>query len=155
MPPRRWPKLTSPAAGGWGLPGAGIRRPASAPLSAFTELLTQQIRPGEGTVTGVVPGSGKITLLAGPDGLSTWYVSYVAISTTTGALDASTAAVNTGPAVSTGIVPAGQAYAGGGDSVALGGALLAPGEYVIVTWTAAKPGDQATMRVYGSLQVLV
>jgi hypothetical protein len=152
---RKFPRLTSLQAGGWGLPGTGVRRPGSAPLEAFDQTLTQQIRPGEGTVTGVIPESGELTLLAGPDGLATWYVSYVAISTTTGALDTSTASVTTGPAVGAGIVPAGTAYNGGGDSVGLAGAVLAPGEYVIVTWTGAHPGDQATMRVYGNLQVLV
>jgi hypothetical protein len=155
MPPRRFPRLTSLQAGGWGLPGTGIRRPKSAPLEAFTGSLTQQIRPGEGTATGTVPASGTLTLLLGPDGLATWYVTYVAISTTTGALDASTANVTTGPAVATGIVAAGTAYSGGGDSVGLGGAALACGEYVIVTWTGAHPGDQAMMRVYGNSQVLV
>lgn len=152
--PRGWP-IPARRAGGWGLPGAGIHQPPSAPLAAFTAQLTQQIRPGEGTRTAVVPASGTLTLLAGPDGLATWYVTYVAISTTTGALDTSTAAVTTGPAVAAGIVPAGQAYNGGGDSVALGGAALAPGEYVIVTWSLGHPGDQAVMRVYGNAQVLV
>lgn len=147
---RRWPPLTSRLAGGWGLPGPGIRRPVTLDVRAFSGQLTQQIRPGEGTRTQVVPASGTVTLLAGPDGLSTWYVDYVAISTTTGALDTSTAAVTTGPAVSTGISIAGTAYAGGGDSVGLGGALLACGEYVIVTWTGAKPGDLAMMRVFGN-----
>lgn len=151
---RRWPPLTSRQAGGWGLPGPGIFRPPSLPVTAFTTPVTLQIRGGEGTKTGVVPASGVLTLLLGPDGLSTWYVSYVAIRTTTGALDNSTAAVTIGPAVATGIVPAGQAYNGGGDSVSLGGAQLAPGEYVIVTWTGAKPGDTATMTVYGNQQVL-
>ena len=155
MPPRRWPRLTSLQAGGWGLPGTGIRRPASAPLAAFTRTLTQQIRPGEGTITGVVPAGGALTLLLGPDGLATWYVTYVAIETTTGALDTSTASVTTGPAVGAGIVAAGTAYNGGGDSVGMGGACLACGEYVIVTWAGAKPGDQAMMRVYGNAQVLI
>jgi hypothetical protein len=155
MPPRKWPRLTSLQAGGWGLPGAGIRRPASAPLEAFARTLTQQIRPGEGTATGVITAGGSLTLQLGPDGLATWYVSYVAISTTTGALDTSTAGVTTGPAVNEGIVPAGTAYNGGGDSVGLGGAALACGEYVIVTWTGGHPGDQAIMRVYGNSQVLV
>lgn len=153
--PRRWPPaLTSLQAGGWLTGGTGIRRPQVVPMLAFQRQLTQQIRPGEGTKTGVVPASGKITLLAGPEGLATWYVSYVAIATTTGALDTSTAAVATGPAVATGIVPAGSAYAGGGDSVGLNGAALACGEYVIVTWTGAKPGDLATIRVYGDQSVL-
>lgn len=157
MPPprrRKWPQLTSREAGGWGLPGPGIQRPMSLPVQAFTKLLMQQLRAGEGTRSGVVPASGVLTLLAGPEGLATWYVSYVAISTTTGANDVSTAAVTIGPAVATGIVPAGQAYAGGGDSVGLGGAQLAPGEYVIVTWTGAHPGDLAIMTVYGNQQVL-
>jgi hypothetical protein len=155
MPPRRFPRLTSLQAGGWGLPGTGIRRPRSAPIEAYTNILTQQIRPGEGTVTGVIPASGELTLLIGPQGLATWYVSYVAVSTTTGALDTSIAYVTTGPAVSTGIVPAGTAYSGGGDSVGLGGAALAQGEYVIITWTGAHSGDLAIARVYGNQQVLV
>ena len=154
MPPRRWPPLTSRRAGGWGLPGPGIRRPLSLPVDQFTRPMLLQIRPGEGTKTGKVPASGTITLVLGPEGLGTWYVSYVQIATTTGALDISTAAVTTGPAVSTGIVPAGQAYNGGGDSVSMGGAALACGEYVIVTWSNAKQGDLATMRVYGNNQVL-
>lgn len=157
MPPprrRRWPPLTSRQAGGWGFPGPGILRPASVPVEAFSKLLTVQIRPGEGTKSGTIPGSGKLTLLNGPEGLATWYVSFVAISTTTGALDSSTAAVTTGPAVAQGIVPAGQAYAGGGASVGLSGAQLAPGEYVIVTWEGANPGDLAIMTVYGNQQVL-
>lgn len=149
------PPLTSRRAGGWGEPPAGIRRPSSAPLEAFTGRLTQQIRPGEGTISRLVPASGTLTLLLGPDGLGTWYVSYCAISTTSGALDTSTAAVTTGPAVAQGIVPAGQSYAGGGDTVSLGGAVLACGEYVIVTWSGAKTGDLATLRVYGNQQVLV
>ena len=152
---RQWPPLTSRQAGGWGLPGTGTRRPHSVPPEAFTRQFLTQIRPGEGTRTGVVPGSGMITLMLGPEGLGTWYVSYVAIATTTGAIDTSTAAVTTGPAVSTGIVPAGQAYAGGGDSVSLGGAALACGEFIIVTWTGAKPGDLATMTVFGNNQVLI
>lgn len=152
--PRGWP---APArrAGGWGLPGTGIYQPPSAPLAAYTGLLTQQIRPGEGTKSGVVPASGTLTLLLGPEGLGTWYVTYVAISTTTGALDTSTAAVTTGPAIAAGIVPAGQAYNGGGDTVSLGGSELACGEYVIVTWSGATPGDQAIMRVVGNSQVLI
>lgn len=156
-PARRpsWPRLTSRQAGGWGLPGTGILRPPSAPLAAYSGLLTQQIRPGEGTATGTVPMSGTITLQLGPDGLSTWYVSYVTITTTTGAADSSTATVATGPAVTTGLSPAGTAYSGGGDTVNLGGAALAPGEYVIVTWAGAHPGDLATMRAYGNSQVLV
>lgn len=151
---RRWPPLTSRQAGGWGYPGPGVMRPRSVPQEAFTRLVTVQIRPGEGTKSGIIPAGGALTLLNGPEGLATWYVSFVAISTTTGALDNSTAAVTTGPAVAQGIVPAGQAYAGGGASVGLGGAQLVPGEFVIVTWNGAVPGDLAIMTVYGNQQVL-
>lgn len=151
---RRFPPLTSRQAGGWGLPGPGTGRPASLPVQSFDQLMMQQIRYGEGTKSGIIPLSGSLTLLNGPEGLATWYVSYVAISTTTGALDNSTAAVTIGPAVAQGIVPAGQGYAGGGDSISLGGAQLAPGEYVIVTWTGANPGDLALMTVFGNQQVL-
>ena len=140
-------------AGGWGLPGTGIRRPRSVPVQAFTTVRSLPIRQGEGTVTGVVGAGGSVFLQAGPQGLTTWYVDYVAIMTGTGAADNSTAAVGIGPA-GTSVVPGGQSYAGGGDTVSLGGKTLRPGDYVQVAWSGAVAGDTATMTVNGTQDVL-
>ena len=151
VPPLRGP---IPHAGSWGLAGPGIRRPVTAPMEAYAGLQRVQIRYGEGTVAGIVPGSGTITLSAGPEGLNTWYASYVAIMTSSGAADASTAALILGP-ISAGLVPGGQSYAGGGDSIGLAGQVLRPGDFVTVTWTGAKPGDTATLTVFGEQDIPV
>lgn len=158
MPRRRFlvPPLAGPIphAGGWGLPGPGIGRPPVSPLSQFQGRTQVAIRTGEGTRTGIVPAGGTISLAAGPEGLNIWYLSYAAIRTTTGALDTSTAQFQVGP-IGAGLVPAGASYAGGGDSIGLGGARLAPGDYLTVTWTNAKPGDLATLTVYGAQDIPV
>ena len=141
------------AAGGWGLPGAGIRRPPSAAMSEYSGLMRLAIRAGEGTQAKVVPASGKVTIALGPEALNTWYVSHVTIETTTGAADSSTCAIQLGPFTG-GIVPGGQSYNGGGDTVSLGGKMLKPGDYVTAIWSGAKPGDQATLTIYGEQDIL-
>ena len=141
-------------AGGWGnAPGTGVRRPPSPPVSQFTTVLHLAIRQGEGTATAQVSAAGTAFAQAGPAGLTTWYVDYVAIETTTGAADNSTCAVGAGPAGQS-IVPGGQSYAGGGDIVSLGGKTLKPGDYVQAAWAGGNPGDTATMTVYGEQDVL-
>jgi len=151
VPPLRGP---TPHAGSWGLPGPNIRRPVTPGMEQYAGLQRVQIRTGEGTATGVVPASKTITLSAGPQGLNTWYASYAAISTSTGAADGSTAALIVGP-ISAGLAPGGQSYAGGGDSIGLAGQVLRPGDYITITWTNAKPGDTATLTVYGEQDIPV
>jgi len=141
------------AAGSWGLPGPGIRRPPVAPIHQFRTPVRVAIRPGEGTRTAKIAAAGTATLSLGPEALITWYVDYVAISTTTGAADSSTCAATVGP-VSHGIVPTGQSYVGGGDVVSLGGRAMRPGEYITLAWSGGNPGDQAIATVYGSQDVL-
>lgn len=140
-------------AGDWGLPGPMVRRPPSAPVTAFTGVRRVAIRPGEGTKTALVSAGGSATVTIGPDALITWYVDYVAISTTSGANDSSTCAATVGPYFH-GIVPTGQSYVGGGDVVSLGGRALRPGEYITLIWSGGKPGDQAIATVYGSQDIL-
>lgn len=159
MPRRRIllvPPLAGPIphAGSWGLPGPGIRRPPVTGIGAFMARTQVAIRTGEGTRTAKVPASGTVSLSAGPEGLNVWYLSYCAIQTGTGALDTSTATFQIGP-IGSGIVPAGASYAGGGDSIGLGGARLAPGDYLTVTWTQATVGDTATMTCYGTQDIPV
>ena len=155
---RRWlvPPLAGPVphAGGWGLPGAGIYRTPVVPPEAFTRLQRLPIRGGEGTGNAVVSAAGGAVVSVGPVGLNVWYVTYGAIATTTGAADTSTASIVVGP-IAAGLVPGGQSYAGGGDSVGLGNQKLSPGDYVTVTWTGAHPGDTATLTVYGEQDIPV
>lgn len=145
VPPLRGPL---PHAGSWGLPGPFIFRPQTASMDDYSGLQRMTIRPGEGTETATVNAQGAAIVSVGPDGLNTWYVSYAAISTTTGADDVSTAACIVGP-IAAGIVPGGQSYAGGGDSIGLGNQQLKPGDYVTVVWTGGNPGDTATLTVNG------
>lgn len=147
----RW---VTPQAGGWGLPGTGIYPPPRATLADYSAVTSLPIRAGEGTGTAIVTIAGTAIVQLGPDALTTWYVSYCAISTSTGAADASTCQVVIGPA-GAGIVPGGQSYAGGGDSVSLGGTTLKPGNYVIALWSGGHPGDTATMTIYGDQDILV
>jgi hypothetical protein len=121
-------------------------------MGSFASTQRMAIRTGEGTASGVVPASGGITLSVGPSGLNVWYASYVAIATTVGADDPSTAALVIGP-ISAGLAPGGQSYAGGGDSIGLGGQRLAPGDYVTIAWSLATPGSTAFMTVFGAQDV--
>lgn len=142
------------AAGSWGLAGPMIRRPPVAPMHHFTKTMRVAIRPGEGTRTATVSAAGSATVTIGPDALITWYVDYVAISTTSGANDSSTCAAQVGPAAH-GIVPTGQSYSGGGDVISLGGRAMRPGEYITLVWSAGKTGDLAIATVYGSQDILI
>src|SRR5208282_998243 len=87
-----------------------IRRP---PIQAYQGRAVSVPLTG-GQAQGTVPGSGLITLLAGPQGLGTiWYPAQATIATTTGALDTSVALVYLG----SGSVPSqlvGTVYSGNG-----------------------------------------
>jgi len=102
------------------------------------------------TITGA---SGPLTLTVGPQGLgTTWYPAQVTLSTTTGALDTSTALVYLG----IGGVPTMQVatvFSGNG-TAALAIPSMQPGEFIIVTWTNGHPGDTASMNVIGTMDAL-
>jgi hypothetical protein len=108
----------------------------------------------------VVPAGGIVTIYCGPMGLGTvWYPQAVAISTTTGANDASTCALYLSPlqnganlAPSTQI--GGQSYAGGGDTIGIAVPPLWPGTFLIAQWTGATVGDLAALQVYGQQRAL-
>ena len=109
----------------------------------------------------VVPASGTVTVFCGPQGVGTvWYPQAAAISTTTGANDASTCVLYLSPfensstslAASTQI--GGQSYAGGGDTIGLAVPPLWPGYYIVAVWSGATVGDLAALQVYGTQQVL-
>ena len=151
----RVPGYQHPTAGGWPhSPRTRTRLPASRPLADFTRRVRTRITQAEGTRAQVVPASGLVTLIVGPDGLRTWYLTHATVQTTTGANDTSTVRIQVGPA-SGGIVLGGQAYAGGGESVGLGNQPLRPGDFVTAQWTGAKPGDTAQLTVFGDQDVLL
>jgi hypothetical protein len=151
VPPMQGP---IPHAGGWGLPGPGIGRPQTAPPESFGGRIQVALRGGEGTRSGIVPASGIVSLSIGPDGTNIWYPAYAALSTTTGALDSSTAQFKVGP-YSQGIVPGGQSYSGGGDTIGLAGTRMAAGDYLTVVWTGATPGDAAMLTLVGTQDIPV
>jgi hypothetical protein len=108
----------------------------------------------------VVPAGGIVTVYCGPMGLGTvWYPQAVAISTTTGANDASTCALYLSPlqngstlAPSTQI--GGQSYAGGGDTIGVAVPPMWAGLFIVAQWTGAKVGDLAALQVYGQQKTL-
>jgi len=135
-------------------------RPATIPQQAY-------IRPAPRTpITGgyaavTVTAGGTATAFVGPQGVGTvWYPQAAAISTTTGATDASTCALYLSPFTntSTGLTPStqigGQSYAGGGDTVGLAVPPIRNGYYIVAVWTGAKAGDVAAVAVYGTQQAL-
>lgn len=129
------------------------RRPATVPIEAYTHFDWSALtNPAQ---SGVIPASGTVTVQVGPSGLGTvWQVSQASLSTTTGALDTSTATLYAGQ-LGLATVVAAQSYAGGGDSGGLNDAVLYPGQYVICTWTGGTPGAVATLVVYGKERSLV
>lgn len=115
--------------------------------------------PADGTAGSTYSGmmtasSGQaLTLTVGPQGLGTiWYPAQVTLSTTTGALDTSTALVYLG---SQGVPVAlvGTVFTGNG-TVALAIPSMSPGQVLIVTWTGGHPGDTAALNVIGTMDAL-
>lgn len=122
------------------------------PLEAYTRRL-QSIPLTGGQAQGIIPGSGALTLSIGPQGLGTvWYPVQVTLSTTTGPLDTSTALVYLGPLT----VPAtlvATLYSGNG-TAALAIPSMSPGQFLVVAWSGANPGDTAAVNVIGTMDAL-
>lgn len=102
------------------------------------------------TLPSASPG---LTLQVGPQGLGTiWYPIQVTVSTTTGALDTSTALVYLGP-LTTPATLVGTVFTGNG-TVALAIPDMTPGQTLIVTWTGGHVGDTAAMNIIGTMDAL-
>jgi hypothetical protein len=106
-----------------------------------------------GQASGPVSAGGTLTLSAGPQGLGTaWYPAQVTLSTTTGALDTSTALVYLGVGgVPTTLVA--TVYSGNG-TAALAIPAMQPGDLVIVQWSGGHPGDTASFNILGTMDAL-
>jgi hypothetical protein len=101
----------------------------------------------------IASSSLPLTLSVGPQGLGgTWYPAQVTLSTTTGALDTSTALIYLGVGgVPTTLV--GQVFSGNGVA-ALAVPPLQAGDFLFVTWTNGHGGDTASMNVIGTMDAL-
>ena len=105
-----------------------------------------------GQAQGVI-ANGTLTLTVAPQGLGTiWYPVQVTLSTTTGALDTSTALVYLGPSVTPATL-VGQLFSGNG-TVALAIPNMSPGQSLIVKWTGGHNGDIAACNVIGTMDAL-
>ena len=148
-----WPRgLVVPA-------GSMVRRAVLPPSLAphhFTTPAQVPIGP-YGFAQGIISAGGTVQIRVGPSGFHTqWSLAQAAISTTTGAADASTAALyaqpNGAPSVA---FQVGQSYAGGGDQIGLSGIKLIVGESLIVVWSGGHPGDTATLILSGVMTVVM
>jgi hypothetical protein len=152
--PRRLPGF-HPSAGTWAAAGnrfTKLRVVPPLPIGAYTNKI-QGVPLTGGQASGTIPSGKTLTLQAGPQGLgTTWYPAQVTLSTTTGAVDTSTAMVYLG----IGGVPtllAATVFSGNGvAAVAL--PPMQPGEFVIITWTNAHAGDIASFNVFGTQDAL-
>jgi hypothetical protein len=96
---------------------------------------------------------GSLTLQVGPQGLGTvWYPVSVVLSTTTGALDTSTALVYLGPSATPATLQ-GTLFSGNG-TTALAIPSMSPGQTIIVNWQNGHPGDTAAFNITGTMDAL-
>src|SRR5215469_9035195 len=133
-------------------PVVPVRRPQSHPVFQYTQPVQTNIANGYGTA--LVGASSAATVTVGPQGLGTvWYPQSAAIATTTGPNDASTCQLYIGPIGLLQLI-SGTSYAGGGDSIGLSVPPVTPGYFIVAVWAGAKPGDIASLAVYGSQTAL-
>jgi hypothetical protein len=132
--------------------GSGMQPMQATPISAFSRTITGIPLSG-GQQIGTIPAGGTLKLQVGPQGLgNVWYPIQVTTSTTTGALDTSTANVYLGPLVTPNTL-VGTIYSGNG-TVALAIPDMTPGQSLIVEWTDGTPGDQASFNIIGTMDAL-
>ena len=118
-------------------------------------IATAGTAPTAGAVyAGVFSSVGQpLTLQVGPQGMgTTWYPIQVTTTTSTGALDVSTAYVYLGPS----ITPATQVgiIGTGNGTAALAIPSMSPGQTLIVQWLNGHPGDTASMNIIGTMDAL-
>ena len=135
--------------------GSGQQPMQATPIGAYTRVISGVPLTG-GQVQATVPASGNLTLQCGPQGLgSVWYPTQVNASTTSGlttAGDNSTCNIYLGPAVNpTTLV--GTVFGGNGVA-ALSIPAMSPGQFLVMQWSGANPGDQAAANIIGTMDAL-
>jgi hypothetical protein len=158
--PRNWGRAFHPQAARAGnrlayfpgYRGSGAQRMQPVRIEAYQRTISSVPLTG-GQALATIPANGTLTLSVGPQGLGTvWYPVQVTISTTTGALDTSTALVYLG----SGQVPnqlVATVFSGNG-TVALAIPDMTPGQTIIVAWTGAHSGDVAAVNIIGTMDAL-
>ena len=133
-------------------PATPLGTPPTVPVQTFQRRQPTPLIGGYGSA--LIKADGTATVQVGPQGLGTiWYPQSAAIATTSGATDTSTCTVYVGPqGLQT--QTAGQSYAAGGDTIGLSVPPLWPGYFIVAKWTGGKPGDLATVTVYGQQSAL-
>jgi hypothetical protein len=131
----------------WGPVAQPIRR---LPMQLYQRRVTSLPLVG-GQAQGAISGTGTLTLSVGPSGAgNVWYPASATIQTTTGINDFSTCQVFLGPA-GLGVTLLATLFPGGTGTAALAIPSMTPGQYIIATWTGAKPGDAATVNIVGMM----
>lgn len=147
----RWPRGLHPYAGGQRAVATPPRLPASVGLEQYTGI-QRGVPINDGQGQQIVPGSGTVSVIIGPQGLGTvWYPAAVTVSTTTGVLDTSVCQIFAGPAgLNTPTTLLGTIPSGGAGVLAAAVPPLPVGWYLTAVWTGAHPGDVAAINVTGS-----
>jgi len=148
----RWPAGLH--LGSMSLPAAGGRARAAPriPVERYARRLSGVTLTG-GQAQGTIPGTKTLTLQIGPQGLGCiWYPVQITLSTTTGVFDTSVAQVYLGPLITPATL-VGQVYSGNG-ILALAIPPMSPGQFLVITWTGATPGDTAAANVIGTMDAL-
>jgi hypothetical protein len=140
-----------------GAPGTYPQAPVRFTAAAGDQIVV--VTGASNGTTGSVYGASisqaasPLTLQAGPQGLgTTWYPAQITLSTTTGALDTSTALVYLGiGGVPTQLVA--TVFSGNG-TAAVAVPSMQPGEFIIVTWAGGHVGDNASFNIIGTMDAL-
>jgi hypothetical protein len=150
----RWPAgwRVAPRAGTQRARGLAARRITPVRVERFTRAVTGVPLSG-GNAQAPVGAGGAVTVSVGPQGWGTvWHPTAAILSTSTGALDTSTAAVYLGSQALQNL-QGGQSYNGGGDVVSLISDMT-PGDLLIVVWAGAVPGAVAALNIQGTMDVV-
>jgi hypothetical protein len=135
---------------GWGPVARPIQR---IPISAYRQQVSGVPLTG-GQAQGTILASGALTLSVGPQGAGVmWYPASLTVSTTSGTSDSSVCNVYLGPA-GYGVTLLGTINPGGYGVAAFALPTMAPGQYLIATWSGGNSGDTATLNVVGTMSAL-
>lgn len=100
-----------------------------------------------------ISAAGTLLLSVGPQGIGNiWYPASLTVQTTSGTNDFSTCNIYLGPA-GVGVTLLGTFFPGqaGAGTASFALPSLAPGQYLIASWTGGNPGDVATVNVVGTM----